>query len=143
MDTNNVTAADGNSTSGAVAPAGAALDLVNTNVDQQIQYKIELLLHINSILLSRLLSMTNSSAITINNLPEQLQNISSQYLKRIHSNLQCISQINQGLLNSKPLILDPPQLLNNTKTSDDTTPPSQQDVLAKFYLLLNRVFEIW
>ncbi|EDO18439.1 hypothetical protein Kpol_1032p32 [Vanderwaltozyma polyspora DSM 70294] len=116
-------------------------ELIATSVDEQVQYKIELLLHVNSILLSRLLSLTNNSSITINSLPENLQNISSQYLKRIHSNLQCISQMNQGLLNSKPLILDPPQQLSTPNDSSNVNP--QQDLLAKFYLLLNRVFEIW
>lgn len=105
--------------------------------DEQLQYKVQLLLHINSILLARVMQMANNSASersASGNIPEQLQPVASQYLKRVHANLQCISQINQGAKNVKPLILDPPQLLVQQPA---------QDVLAKLYLLMTRVFEIW
>ncbi|CCE61296.1 hypothetical protein TPHA_0A02140 [Tetrapisispora phaffii CBS 4417] len=120
-------------------------ELFETSIGDQIKYKIELLLHINNILLSRLLSITQNSKVAISSLPEQLQNISSQYLKRVHSNLQCISQINQGQLNSKPSIIEAPTLINNTNSNSNANPqnPAQQDVILKFYLLLNRVFDIW
>lgn len=105
--------------------------------DEQLQYKIQLLLHINSILLARVIQMANPSGSESNasaGIPEQLQSLASQYLKRVHTNLQCISQINQGARNVKPLILDPPQLLVQQPA---------QDILAKLYLLMTRVFEIW
>ncbi|QLL32692.1 hypothetical protein HG536_0D02140 [Torulaspora globosa] len=105
--------------------------------DEQLQYKIQLLLHINSILLARVIQMANSAGSDGNGnagIPEQLQPLASQYLKRVHTNLQCISQINQGAKNVKPLILDPPQLLVQQPA---------QDILAKLYLLMTRVFEIW
>lgn len=99
---------------------------------QQKQYKVQLLLHINSILLAHLNQMTNSTA---NPAQELLQNITSQYLKRVHANLQCISQINQGLDAAKPIILDPPQLPMSSQ--------QPQDILAKLYSLMVRVFEVW
>lgn len=105
--------------------------------DEQLQYKIQLLLHINSILLARVIQMANSAGSEANGnagIPEQLQPLASQYLKRVHTNLQCISQINQGAKNVRPLILDPPQLLVQQPA---------QDILAKLYLLMTRVFEIW
>lgn len=105
--------------------------------DEQLQYKIQLLLHINSILLARVIQMANNAGNNGGNgngLPEQLQPLASQYLKRVHANLQCISQINQGARNAKPLILEPPQLLVQQPA---------QDILAKLYLLMSRVFEIW
>ncbi|QLQ79567.1 hypothetical protein HG537_0C02140 [Torulaspora globosa] len=105
--------------------------------DEQLQYKIQLLLHINSILLARVIQMANNGGTEGNGnagIPEQLQPLASQYLKRVHTNLQCISQINQGAKNVKPLILDPPQLLVQQPA---------QDILAKLYLLMTRVFEIW
>ncbi|SCW04323.1 LAFE_0H11012g1_1 [Lachancea fermentati] len=98
---------------------------------EQKQYKIQLLLHINSVLLARINQMNN----TPSQFPaEQQQNITSQYLKRVHANLQCISQINQNQPSCKPAILEPPQL-----------PVQQpaQDILAKLYLLMSRVFEVW
>lgn len=100
--------------------------------DEQLQYKIQLLLHINSILLARVIQMANNNSG--NSVPEQLQPVASQYLKRVHANLQCVSQINQGARNAKPLISDPPQLLVQQPA---------QDILAKLYLLMTRVFEIW
>lgn len=101
--------------------------------DEQLQYKIQLLLHINSILLARVMQMASNNK-SDNSVPEQLQPIASQYLKRVHANLQCISQINQGAKNAKPLISDAPQLLVQQPA---------QDILAKLYLLMTRVFEIW
>ncbi|SCV03961.1 LAMI_0H12332g1_1 [Lachancea mirantina] len=97
----------------------------------QNQYKIQLLLHINSVLLARINQMT-ANAMQFS--AEQVQNVTSQYLKRVHANLQCISQINQGAPGSKPTILEPPQ-----------HPQQQpaQDILAKLYLLMSRVFEVW
>ncbi|CUS21228.1 LAQU0S02e08944g1_1 [Lachancea quebecensis] len=95
------------------------------------QYKVQLLLHINSVLLARVNQLSYNTAHFS---PEQQQNIVSQYLKRVHANLQCISQLNQGHAGCKPVILEPPQL------------PSQQpsqDILAKLYLLTSRVFEVW
>lgn len=100
---------------------------------EQIQYKVQLLLHINSILLARVVQMTNNNNNS-GTLPEQVQSLVSQYLKRVHANLQCISQINQGAKGAKPLILEPPQLLVQLPG---------QDILAKLYLLMSRVFEIW
>lgn len=85
-------------------------------VAEQIQYKVQLLLHVNSLLLQRATRPDVSS--------------SASFLKRIHANLQCISQLNQGNPAARPMILDPPQV----------TP---QDILAKLYLLMARVFEIW
>lgn len=103
---------------------------------EQIQYKVQLLLHINSILLARVIQMTNNSngGNGSGSLPEQVQSLASQYLKRVHANLQCISQINQGAKGAKPLILEPPQFLVQLPG---------QDILAKLYLLMSRVFEIW
>lgn len=100
--------------------------------DEQLQYKIQLLLHINSILLARVMQMAGGNGE--GSVPEQLQPIASQYLKRVHANLQCISQINQGARSAKPLISDAPQLLVQQPA---------QDILAKLYLLMTRVFEIW
>lgn len=112
---------------------------VASSEEDQMQYKIQLLLHINSILLSRVIQMSNNANNNNNDgnrngLPEQLQSLASQYLKRVHANLQCISQINQGSKTAKPLILEPPQLLVQQPA---------QDILAKLYLLMSRVFEIY
>ncbi|KAI8397772.1 hypothetical protein J6895_01866 [Nakaseomyces glabratus] len=94
------------------------------DVDEQKQYKVQLLLHVNSLLLARALRLSQQQ--------DQLQH-QPQYLKRIHANLQCISQLNQGLPNAKPMIMDPPPQQESP----------QQDILAKLYLLMARVFEIW
>ncbi|SCU78285.1 LADA_0A04852g1_1 [Lachancea dasiensis] len=94
-------------------------------------YKVQLLLHINSVLLTRINQINaNPAQFSL----EQQQNIAAQYLKRVHANLQCISQLNQGVQTAKPALLDPPQ-----------TPIQQhsQDVLSKLYLLTSRVFEVW
>ncbi|SCU99793.1 LANO_0F03686g1_1 [Lachancea nothofagi CBS 11611] len=94
-------------------------------------YKVQLLLHINSVLLARINQMNaNPSQFSL----EQQQNIASQYLKRVHANLQCISQLNQGIQTSKPAVLEPPQL---------PLQQNSQDILAKLYLLTSRVFEVW
>lgn len=113
------------------------------SVDEQIQYKIQLLLHINSVLLARAIHMTNpffkDRKIKPNSpsvLPENIQLLVSQCLKRVHANLQCISQINQGYIRSKPVILEPPSM-------PQQTPVPQNDILAKLYLLMTRVFEFW
>ncbi|SCU81515.1 LAFA_0C05468g1_1 [Lachancea sp. 'fantastica'] len=95
------------------------------------QYKVQLLLHINSVLLARINQMNaNPAQFSV----EQQQNITAQYLKRVHANLQCISQLNQGVQNTKPALLDSPQL---------PMQQNSQDILAKLYLLTNRVFEVW
>ncbi|CCC68506.1 hypothetical protein NCAS_0B04220 [Naumovozyma castellii] len=112
---------------------------VEATAEEQRQYKIQLLLHINSVLLLRVIHMSNAATTNGNNnpkYPEQLQAFISHYLKRVHANLQCISQINQGVTKTRPLIFDAPPT---------TGPPQaqQQDILLKLYLLMNRVFEIW
>ncbi|AJU73347.1 Snf11p [Saccharomyces cerevisiae YJM689] len=132
---------DVNTNANATANATAELNL--PTVDEQRQYKVQLLLHINSILLARVIQMNNSLQNNLqnninnsnNNNIIRIQQLISQFLKRVHSNLQCISQINQGVPSAKPLILTPPQLANQQQ------PP--QDILSKLYLLLARVFEIW
>ncbi|KAL3233687.1 Transcription regulatory protein SNF11 [Nakaseomyces bracarensis] len=86
-----------------------------SSVEEQTQYKVQLLLHVNSLLLQRAMRPDVSAA---------------SFLKRIHANLQCISQLNQGNPAARPMILDPP-------------PEAPQDILAKLYLLMARVFEIW
>ncbi|CAI4329379.1 BAH_G0009120.mRNA.1.CDS.1 [Saccharomyces cerevisiae] len=125
------------------ATANATAELNLPTVDEQRQYKVQLLLHINSILLARVIQMNNSLQNNLqnninnsnNNNIIRIQQLISQFLKRVHANLQCISQINQGVPSAKPLILTPPQLANQQQ------PP--QDILSKLYLLLARVFEIW
>ncbi|AJU76190.1 Snf11p [Saccharomyces cerevisiae YJM996] len=132
---------DVNTNANATANATAELNL--PTVDEQRQYKVQLLLHINSILLARVIQMNNSLQNNLqnninnsnNNNIIRIQQLISQFLKRVHANLQCISQINQGVPSGKPLILTPPQLANQQQ------PP--QDILSKLYLLLARVFEIW
>ncbi|CAD6610263.1 BAG_1a_G0009250.mRNA.1.CDS.1 [Saccharomyces cerevisiae] len=132
---------DVNTNANATANATAELNL--PTVDEQRQYKVQLLLHINSILLARVIQMNNSLQNNLqnninnnnNNNIIRIQQLISQFLKRVHANLQCISQINQGVPSAKPLILTPPQLANQQQ------PP--QDILSKLYLLLARVFEIW
>ncbi|CAI4339681.1 AFH_G0009530.mRNA.1.CDS.1 [Saccharomyces cerevisiae] len=132
-----------NTNANANATANATAELNLPTVDEQRQYKIQLLLHINSILLARVIQMNNSLQNNLqnninnsnNNNIIRIQQLISQFLKRVHANLQCISQINQGVPSAKPLILTPPQLANQQQ------PP--QDILSKLYLLLARVFEIW
>lgn len=132
---------DVNTNANATANATAELNL--PTVDEQRQYKVQLLLHINSILLARVIQMNNSLQNNLqnninnsnNNNIIRIQQLISQFLKRVHANLQCISQINQGVPSARPLILTPPQLANQQQ------PP--QDILSKLYLLLARVFEIW
>ena len=132
---------DVNTNANATANATAELNL--PTVDEQRQYKVQLLLHINSILLARVIQMNNSLQNNLqnninnsnNNNIIRIQQLISQFLKRVHANLQCISQINQGVPSAKPLILTPPQLANQQQ------PP--QDILSKLYLLLAGVFEIW
>lgn len=135
------TNANANANANATANATAELNL--PTVDEQRQYKVQLLLHINSILLARVIQMNNSLQNNLqnninnsnNNNIIRIQQLISKFLKRVHANLQCISQINQGVPSAKPLILTPPQLANQQQ------PP--QDILSKLYLLLARVFEIW
>ncbi|CEP63062.1 Snf11p LALA0_S07e01552g [Lachancea lanzarotensis] len=101
------------------------------NNQTHAQYKVQLLLHINSVLLARINQM-NANPTQFS--AEQQQNITAQYLKRVHANLQCISQLNQGVQDTKPALLDSPQL---------PMQQNSQDILAKLYLLTNRVFEVW
>ncbi|CAI4058055.1 hypothetical protein SKDZ_04G2970 [Saccharomyces kudriavzevii ZP591] len=127
----------------ASAGANANTELNLPTVDEQRQYKVQLLLHINSILLARVIQMNNSLQNNLQNNVNnsnndniiRIQQLISQFLKRVHANLQCISQINQGVPSAKPIILTAPQLAHQQQ------PP--QDILAKLYLLLTRVFEIW
>lgn len=106
------------------------------SVDEQKQYKIQLLLHVNSVLLARVIHLTNT--YKDKELPGHIQTLVSQNLKRVHANLQCISQINQGVARAKPIILDPPE----TPLPQQNASPSH-DILAKLYLLMSRVFEFW
>ncbi|CAI4037958.1 hypothetical protein SMKI_04G2950 [Saccharomyces mikatae IFO 1815] len=141
----NTTAENGNTKTSASVDVGAnaTADLNLPTVDEQRQYKVQLLLHINSILLARVIQMNNSLQTNLqnninnsnNNNIIRIQQLISQLLKRVHANLHCISQINQGVPSAKPLILTPPQLANQQQ--------SPQDILSKLYLLLARVFEIW
>lgn len=109
----------------------------------QKQYKIQLLLHINSVLLARVIHLSNNNTSNNNSaLPESIQKLISQSLKRVHANLQCISQINQGVLRTKPIILDPPEIPNNNSNNTSQHGPPQ-DILAKLYLLMARIFEFW
>ncbi|CAI4333142.1 CPI_1c_G0009400.mRNA.1.CDS.1 [Saccharomyces cerevisiae] len=143
VDVNTNTNANANANANATATANATAELNLPTVDEQRQYKVQLLLHINSILLARVIQMNNSLQNNLqnninnsnNNNIIRIQQLISQFLKRVHANLQCISQINQGVPSAKPLILTPPQLANQQQ------PP--QDILSKLYLLLARVFEIW
>ncbi|QLG71106.1 hypothetical protein HG535_0B01440 [Zygotorulaspora mrakii] len=122
---------------GSVGMNGAQEASSEPTEEEQVQYKIQLLLHINSILLARVIQMTqNKNAETggTASLPDNLKLLASQYLKRVHANLQCISQVNQGIKKAKPIILEPPQPLVQQPA---------QDILVKLYLLMSRVFEIW
>ena len=144
LNTTTTTAtSNGNPHAGMGVGADLTADPNLPTVDEQRQYKVQLLLHINSILLARVIQMNNSLQNSLqNNINNsnneniiRIQQLISQFLKRVHANLQCISQINQGIPSAKPLILSPPQLARQQQ------PP--QDILAKLYLLLTRVFEIW
>ncbi|CCD22521.1 Snf11p NDAI_0A03640 [Naumovozyma dairenensis CBS 421] len=108
-------------------------------LEEQRQYKVQLLLHINSVLILRVMHMRNSltgnTSVNQAQLQEVYQAFLSQYLKRVHANLQCISQINQGIQKNKPAISDSPPVTS--------TQQGAHDVLVKLYLLMNRVFEIW
>lgn len=117
------------------------------SIEDQNQYKVQLLLHINSVLLARVIHLSNVTNNNNNNtaMPEPIQRLISQSLKRVHANLQCISQINQGVTHAKPLIMDPPETPNNNNNSSDPNthhgPP--QDILTKLYILMSRIFEFW
>ncbi|GMM55344.1 Snf11 protein [Maudiozyma humilis] len=118
------------------------------SVEEQTQYKIQLLLHINSVLLARVVHMTNPffkgrEAAQQGQqghppLPEPVQQAVSQNLRRVHANLQCISQLNQGYARAKPVILDPPAVPQQQNQQQHGN-----DILAKLYLLMSRVFEFW
>ena len=94
-----------NANANANATANATAELNLPTVDEQRQYKVQLLLHINSILLARVIQMNNSLQNNLqnninnsnNNNIIRIQQLISQFLKRVHANLQCISQINQGV----------------------------------------------
>ena len=154
----------------------------------QIQYKIKLLLHINSLLLARVINVMNllakhneannkvndnnnsSSSNNTNNsngglvIPENLQLLMSQNLKRVHANLQCISQMNQGFIRAKPAIFTIPGLglqnpqqqqqqqqqsasggsnNNSNNNNVDNNNVNSNDILVKLYLVLARVLEFW
>lgn len=122
---------------------------------EQKQYKIQLLLHINNILLININQIVNNDSTVLQNLNTKVQNweqtIIQQFLHRVHSNLQCISRLNQGELNVKPTILEPPVDNTNTATSNNTNTNSHShpslagsfDTLNKLYALLNRLFQFW
>ncbi|CAG99495.1 Snf11p [Kluyveromyces lactis] len=113
---------------------------------QKLQWKIQVLLHINSMLIKKsqeTRTMYESRQVpTLASLSkEQMEQILIQYTKRIHCNLHTISQINQGNLAAKPPIMDPPPnpFLSNTASAQER----QQDMLVKMYLLMNRMFQLW
>ncbi|CAL9728717.1 transcription regulatory protein Snf11p [Monosporozyma unispora] len=128
-----------------ITPNGIVDPNTLVTLNDQKQYKVQLLLHINSVLLARVIHLSNATNNNNNNnngLPESIQRLISQSLKRVHANLQCISQINQGILRAKPIILDPPEIPNdNINNSNQHGPP--QDILAELYLLMARIFEFW
>ena len=137
---------------------------------QQLQYKIQILLHINSLLLSKLYTQQQTLLLQQQQQQEQTteQKIHSDYLKRVHANLQCISQLHQGVSGAKPSIMEPPvsyyfvgsgdghagsmggsqvgQTNNapgHTGSTNDALIKQQEEGLRRLYLLLNRMFEIW
>ncbi|AMD22216.1 HGL124Wp [Eremothecium sinecaudum] len=100
-----------------------------------LQYKLQLLFHINTLLILRstLLKQGNPQ---LEGLPaEQIDALLRHYVKRIHCNLQCISNINQGNYKARPAILEPPPLPPGI--------PQQQDILPKLYILLTKMLEVW
>ncbi|WBF11059.1 hypothetical protein N7582_000280 [Saccharomyces uvarum] len=116
LNTTTTTAtSNGNPHAGMGVGADLTADPNLPTVDEQRQYKVQLLLHINSILLARVIQMNNSLQNSLqNNINNsnneniiRIQQLISQFLKRVHANLQCISQINQGIPSAKPLILSP------------------------------------
>lgn len=138
----------------------------------QIQYKIKLLLHINNLLLARVINVMNllakhneannkandnsSSSTSANGglvIPENLQLLMSQNLKRVHANLQCISQMNQGFIRAKPAIFTIPglglqnpqqqQQQGDSNNNIDNNNVNSNDILVKLYLVLARVLEFW
>ncbi|AGO13989.1 AaceriAGR131Wp [[Ashbya] aceris (nom. inval.)] len=100
-----------------------------------LQYKLQLLLHINTLLIVRS-AMLRPGHPQLDGLPpDQLEDLLRQYIRRVHSNLQCISAINQGNPRARPQIMDPPPL----------PPPlqhPQQDILPKLYVLLAKLFDV-
>lgn len=126
-------------------------DTVVTPLEQK-QYKIQLLLHINSILLININQIVNNDATILQNLNTKEQNweqvLIQKFLHRVHSNLQCISRLNQGELNAKPTILEPPidNNSNNNSNNGNYGHPAltgSRDTLNKLYALLERIFQFW
>ncbi|CCK69940.1 Snf11p KNAG_0D01890 [Huiozyma naganishii CBS 8797] len=135
------------SSSVSAAPSALAVDPDTiVSLEEQRQYKIQLLLHINSVLLAKVIHVTNTAAT----LDHSNKIVVSQCLKRVHANLQCVSQINQGLIRAKPMIMtaldaDPLNSSSNAGTPGGVGTPQQppHDILSKLYLLMSRVFEFW
>lgn len=98
------------------------------------QYKLQLLLHINSLLIARCTLFKGDHQQMSSLTQEQLDSLLQQHTKRIHCNLQCISQMNQGHI-VKPQILEPPLLPASLQ--------QPQDIMPKLYMLLTRMFEVW
>ncbi|CDO94645.1 unnamed protein product [Kluyveromyces dobzhanskii CBS 2104] len=116
------------------------------STQQKLQWKIQVLLHINSMLIKK--SQETRSMYESQPVPplaslskDQLEQILIQYTKRIHCNLHTISQINQGNLTAKPPILDPPP--NPFAPANASPQERQTDMLVKMYLLMNRMFQLW
>lgn len=110
-------------------PGTAGVDL--PTLAEQRQFKVQLLLHLNSVLLARAMqqSRAQGGGAAAAAAPEAAGAGVAQLLRRVHANLQCISQLNQGRWDARPAILDPPE--------------SGEDILAKMYLLAKRLFEVW
>ncbi|AET40292.1 Snf11p Ecym_5552 [Eremothecium cymbalariae DBVPG len=102
-----------------------------------VQYKLQLLLHINTLLILRCTTFKAGSPQVEGLPPDQIDALLRQYVRRIHCNLQCISSMNQGNYSSKPVLMDPPPL------SPIMRKQQHQDILPKLYILLGKMFEIW
>lgn len=129
--------------------SGIGTEQVNVDANQKLQWKIQMLLHINSTLIKKAQDIrvsynnrTSSALVSLSK--EQVDIIVGQYTKRIHCNLHAISQMNQGHLDAKPAIMDcptnPMQAANGVGQDGQQQP---QDMLAKMYLLMNRMFQLW
>lgn len=99
-----------------------------------LQYKLQLILHINTLLILRSTLLNKGSPQLDTMSADQIDVLLCHYIKRVHCNLQCISSMNQGNHHARPSIMDPPPL-----------PPGihqQQDILPKLYSLLSRMLEV-